>query len=649
MIVSSNISGCSDCSKLVFDESFCPRTHICTDQLVRSNETCSSSCEDSTLWVNQGFGWRISRTIYCDSKQKKEKKPVKYSCSVREGCTKCPIPNLLMTLPNSSDSFTPIDNMRMTPTGKEGLCTQLQCDEGYKMIAVSSSGEHIDGVEDGIKCNRISRWTKITGQSIPLDVSFGCIRISHSSVPFVFFLFFDSFEMSSSMHRKENGRKRRNHHTIVKSTMTGGIAAILAGGPVQKKKSFKHKLKKFLQTFGLHGGLVVCCIIYVCIGALLFRALERPNEMAIKNYTLRALDELVEELVNETEKLRKEGLSSEEFTQRIELLLDEYHQDLFHMFEHPISSNVMDSLVSGDAYLDLWTFPSAVLFTSTTMVPVGFGLVTPLTFAGRLLLVCYALVGIPLALVTMSDLGRFLCDAVGKFFGENTKAFVVCLMITVISYPIAGGLIISHLGNLSITDGIYYSSITILTVGFGDMSPPIPVPFLIMYIIFGVMLVTISVDVVAANAIHHVHFMGRQLGNARVLATRMITMAQKISITKGLGMGMAQLGAFARIGMMQMNGMERREEGDEMASIHYSSLKSPHQSMPFDPPMQLRWIDRPTEYYHISFDDENHRMIDSSDEEESGERRDLAVDSLSDFIIKTSLSPMGDSYQQDFI
>lgn len=185
---SSNISGCSDCSKLVFDESFCPRTHICTDQLVRSNQTCSSSCEDSTLWVrircgsfayfrfqvNQGFGWRISRTIYCDPKQKKEKKPVKYSCSVREGssfaqshfhfhlleicdkiaflvypvlvfrshisslpsgCTKCPIPNLLMTLPNSSDSnFTPIDNMRMTPTGKEGLCTQLQCDEGYKMI-----------------------------------------------------------------------------------------------------------------------------------------------------------------------------------------------------------------------------------------------------------------------------------------------------------------------------------------------------------------------------------------------------------------------------------------------------------------------------------------------------------------------------------
>ncbi|GMR47567.1 hypothetical protein PMAYCL1PPCAC_17762 [Pristionchus mayeri] len=451
--------------------------------------------------------------------------------------------------------------------------------------------------------------------------------------------------MSSSMHKGEN--RRRNHHTIVQSTMAGGIAAILAGGTVQKKKkSLRMEIKKFLRTFGLHGGLVVCCIIYVCIGALLFRALERPNELEVKQRTLSTLDELIQAVVNETEKLKRAGLNDDELVERVEDLLDEYHLDLFKLFEHPISSNVMDSLVSGDPYLDLWTFPSAVLFTSTTMVPVGFGLVTPLTFSGRLLLVCYALVGIPLALVTMSDLGRFLCDAVGKCFGENTRAFVVCLMATVIAYPITGGLIISHVGNLSVTDGIYYSSITILTVGFGDMSPPIPVPFLIMYIIFGVMLVTISVDVVAANAIHHVHFMGRQLGNARVLATRMITMAQKISISKGLGMGMAQLGAFARIGMMQMNGVETGE-GEERPSIHYST-RSQRESVPFDPPMQLRWIDRPSEYYHISFDDENHRMIDdSSDEEER--RRDFAVDSLSDFIIKTSLSPMDDSYQHDFI
>ncbi|GMT23712.1 hypothetical protein PFISCL1PPCAC_15009 [Pristionchus fissidentatus] len=459
---------------------------------------------------------------------------------------------------------------------------------------------------------------------------------------------FNPFKMSSAMHKKAMRAKEIERRWNKRETMAGGIAAMLSGGPVHKKKSIKHKLKEFLQTFGLHVGLVVGCIVYVCVGALMFRALERPNELKVKNFTLSTLDELVAAMVNETERLKDEGLSDEEFTKRALLLLDDYHQELFELFEHPISSNVMDSLVSGDQYLDLWTFPSAVLFTSTTMVPVGFGLVTPLTFPGRLLLVCYALIGIPLALVTMSDLGRFLCDAVGRCFGENTRAFVVCLMITVISYPIAGGLIISHVAGLDITDGIYYSSITILTVGFGDMSPPIPVPFLIMYIIFGVMLVTISVDVVAANAIHHVHFMGRQLGNARVLATRMITMAQKISISKGLGMGMAQLGAFARIGMMQMNRMEREEGEEEPISVQYSA-KSPLGTAPFDPPMQLRWIDWPSDFYQLSFDTRDPKMIDASDSDEEDEERSLAVDSLSDFIIKTSLSPMGESYQHDFI
>ncbi|GMR47568.1 hypothetical protein PMAYCL1PPCAC_17763, partial [Pristionchus mayeri] len=100
---------------------------------------------------------------YCNEKQQKSRKPVRYSCSVREGCTKCQIPNLLFSLPDDS-LFTPIDNMRMTPTEKEGRCTQLQCDHGYKMIARTASGEVIEGMERGIKCNRLSRWTKGTGQ-----------------------------------------------------------------------------------------------------------------------------------------------------------------------------------------------------------------------------------------------------------------------------------------------------------------------------------------------------------------------------------------------------------------------------------------------------------------------------------------------------
>uniref|UniRef100_A0A914R5V1 Uncharacterized protein n=1 Tax=Parascaris equorum TaxID=6256 RepID=A0A914R5V1_PAREQ len=40
------------------------------------------------------------------------------------------------------------------------------------------------------------------------------------------------------------------------------------------------------------------------------------------------------------------------------------------------------------------------------------------------------------------------------------------------------------------------------------------------------------------------------MGKARIVAEKMIHIAQKISISKGLGLGVAQLGAFARIGAL---------------------------------------------------------------------------------------------------
>ncbi|RCN40125.1 Ion channel [Ancylostoma caninum] len=165
-------------------------------------------------------------------------------------------------------------------------------------------------------------------------------------------------------------------------------------------------------------------------------------------------------------------------------------------------------------------------------------------------LVIYAIVGIPLALVTISDIGKFFCDAIFKLFRESTTFFMAALIMLLLLYPLAGGVCIHNVSHLSLFDSVYYCCITILTVGFGDIDPPIPVPYLILFIFVGVTLVTISVDVIATNIIHQVHYMGRQMGKAKVIADKMIQMAQKISINKGLGLGMTQLGAFAKMGMM---------------------------------------------------------------------------------------------------
>ena len=48
--------------------------------------------------------------------------------------------------------------------------------------------------------------------------------------------------------------------------------------------------------------------------------------------------------------------------------------------------------------------------------------------------------------------------------------------------------------------------------------PGISLGYLILFIVVGVILVTISIEVLASGIIHQVHFMGRQMGRARVLA-----------------------------------------------------------------------------------------------------------------------------------
>ncbi|KAK6031503.1 Ion channel, partial [Ostertagia ostertagi] len=176
---------------------------------------------------------------------------------------------------------------------------------------------------------------------------------------------------------------------------------------------------------------------------------------------------------------------------------------------------------------------------------------------------------------------------------------MAALVVLLLLYPFVGGICIHNVSQLSLFDSIYYCCITILTVGYGDIEygklictsfrPPISVPYLILFIFVGVTLVTISVDVVATNIIHQVHYMGRRMGQAKVIADKMMQMAQKISINRGLGLGMAQLGAFARMGVMinlASNGKKvSRQENGEGQRV----------STAYDPDYDLDLIDRLSE------------------------------------------------------
>uniref|UniRef100_A0A914YYN4 Potassium channel domain-containing protein n=1 Tax=Panagrolaimus superbus TaxID=310955 RepID=A0A914YYN4_9BILA len=63
---------------------------------------------------------------------------------------------------------------------------------------------------------------------------------------------------------------------------------------------------------------------------------------------------------------------------------------------------------------DPWSFPNAVVFSYTVITTIGYGHVAPVSFKGRLFCIFYGLVGIPLTLLTIADIGMFLSKIVKK-------------------------------------------------------------------------------------------------------------------------------------------------------------------------------------------------------------------------------------------
>ncbi|VDK60558.1 unnamed protein product [Gongylonema pulchrum] len=73
-----------------------------------------------------------------------------------------------------------------------------------------------------------------------------------------------------------------------------------------------------------------------------------------------------------------------------------------------------------------WTFTTALFFTATLLTTIGrllrfqqgyvkvffagYGNLVPLTFQGRMFCIIYALFGVPLILITVADIGKFLSE-----------------------------------------------------------------------------------------------------------------------------------------------------------------------------------------------------------------------------------------------
>ncbi|KAI1240648.1 hypothetical protein IHE44_0009084 [Lamprotornis superbus] len=135
--------------------------------------------------------------------------------------------------------------------------------------------------------------------------------------------------------------------------------------------------------------------------------------------------------------------------------------------------------ITGNNTFNNWNWPNAVIFAATVITTIGYGNVSPKTHAGRLFCIFYGLFGVPLCLTWISALGKFFggrAKRLGQFLTKRgvslRKAQITCTAIFIVwgvlVHLVIPPFVFMITEGWNYIEGLYFSFITITTIGFGD-------------------------------------------------------------------------------------------------------------------------------------------------------------------------------------
>merc|ERR1719220_2337109 len=178
-----------------------------------------------------------------------------------------------------------------------------------------------------------------------------------------------------------------------------------------------------------------------------------------------------------------------------------------------------------------WNYIQSVFFSTTILTTIGYGNIAPVTLAGRLFCILFAIIGIPFTLSVIADVGQIFATIVSVLLAKyREKIRPVLLKFNIINEKteeeeddggmgsnifLVGGAVVflavflscgAFLFTLwedwSFFDAFYFCFITFTTIGFGDIVPDITTQrtgymlVCIIYILVGMALTTTIIELV---------------------------------------------------------------------------------------------------------------------------------------------------------
>ncbi|KAL7743181.1 hypothetical protein ACLKA6_016314 [Drosophila palustris] len=218
--------------------------------------------------------------------------------------------------------------------------------------------------------------------------------------------------------------------------------------------------------------LLIFYISYLLFGAAIYYHIEHGEEKEARADELKERieihDYLLEQLSDKNETTQEEIL--EKITDYCGKPVTDYTKD---EYEIPYT----------------WTFYHAFFFAFTVCSTVGYGNISPTTFAGRMIMIAYSVIGIPVNGILFAGLGEYF----GKMFEAIYRRYkkykmtsddhyvppqlglittvVIALIPGIALFLLLPAWVFTYFESWPYSISLYYSYVTTTTIGFGDFVP----------------------------------------------------------------------------------------------------------------------------------------------------------------------------------